>query len=180
MSDARLALEDGTVVAGKSFGAKADGAGEVVFNTAITGYEEVVTDPSYRGQIVVMTATEIGNVGWNTEDLESTRAWASAFVVRELSPTVSNWRAQSSLSERLAEAGVAGIEGVDTRALTRRLRDGGAMRGIVTCADPNTLSDRALVERVRATAGLEGRDLVREVSCQKRHEWSEGSWRHPQ
>src|SRR5690349_11701374 len=101
MSEARLALEDGTVVAGKSFGARADGAGEVVFNTAITGYEEVITDPSYRGQIVIMTATEIGNVGWNAEDLESEKPWLSGFVVRELSPVVSNWRSQKSLGDVL-------------------------------------------------------------------------------
>src|SRR4051794_2216353 len=131
-SDARLALEDGTVVAGQSFGATSDGAGEVVFNTAITGYQEVVTDPSYRGQIVIMTATEIGNVGWNADDMESARPWFSGFVVRELSPVVSNWRSTQRLDEVLAQAGVPGICGVDTRALTRRLRDGGAMRGLIT------------------------------------------------
>ncbi len=132
---ARLALEDGTVVRGRAFGARVSdesGAGEVVFNTAITGYEEVVTDPSYRGQIVVMTAPEIGNVGWNGEDLESTRPWLSGFVVRELSPVVSSWRAQTTLDRVLAEAGVPGIEGVDTRRLTQKLRDQGAMRGLIT------------------------------------------------
>ncbi|HEY7955222.1 MAG TPA: glutamine-hydrolyzing carbamoyl-phosphate synthase small subunit [Polyangia bacterium] len=177
---ARLALEDGTVVRGKPFGARLDdpgAAGEVVFNTALTGYEEVVTDPSYRGQIVVMTAPEIGNVGWNPDDLESAHPRAAGFVVRELSPVVSNWRSRASLDEVLAEAGVPGIEGVDTRALTRRLRDGGAMRGILTCADPSRLSDRALVEAVRRTPGLEGRDLVREVTCGASYPWSEGVWR---
>ncbi|MGZ3430091.1 MAG: carbamoyl-phosphate synthase domain-containing protein, partial [Polyangia bacterium] len=126
---ARLALEDGTVVRGRAFGARIreeGGGGEVVFNTAITGYEEVVTDPSYRGQIVVMTAPEIGNTGWNTEDLESARPWLSGFVVRELSPVVSNWRSQTTLDAVLAEAGVPGIEGVDTRMLTQKLRDQGA------------------------------------------------------
>jgi carbamoyl-phosphate synthase small subunit len=182
---ARLALEDGTVVEGRAFGARGDvgpeqpsqasvrGQGEVVFNTAITGYEEVVTDPSYRGQIVVMTATEIGNVGWNAEDLESVRPWLSAFVVRELSPVVSNWRSQQTLDEVLAQAGVPGIAGVDTRALTRRLREGGAMRGVVTCESRSNLPDRELVERVRATPGLEGRDLVREVTCAQRYGWDE-------
>jgi carbamoyl-phosphate synthase small subunit len=177
MSDARLALEDGTVVAGKAFGATSDGAGEVVFNTAITGYQEVVTDPSYRGQIVVMTATEIGNVGWNPEDLESPRPWLSGFVVRELSPIVSNWRSKARLDEALAQAGVPGISGVDTRALTRRLRDGGAMRGLITTETRSNLDDRELVERVRQTPGLEGRDLVREVTSSQKYSWDEPSWR---
>src|SRR5215475_14554556 len=143
---ARLVLEDGTIVRGRAFGARSDGGGEVVFNTAITGYQEVVTDPSYRGQIVVMTAPEIGNVGWNVEDLESQRAWLSGFVVRELSPVVSNWRAQRSLDDVLAEAGVPGIAGVDTRAITQKLRDQGAMRGIITGTPVDKLSDAALVE----------------------------------
>jgi len=177
---ARLALEDGTVVYGKPFGARvADpgAAGEVVFNTAITGYEEVVTDPSYRGQIVVMTATQMGNVGWNPEDLESSGPRASAFVVRELSPVVSNWRSRATLDEVLAKAGVPGIEGVDTRGLTRRLRDHGSMRGLVTTASPSQLSDAALVDAVRATPGLEGRDLVREVTAPTTYTWEEGVWR---
>jgi carbamoyl-phosphate synthase small subunit len=177
---ARLALEDGTVVYGRPFGARVGepgAAGEVVFNTAITGYQEVVTDPSYRGQIVVMTATEIGNVGWNPEDLESAAPRAAGFVVRELSPVVSNWRSRATLDEVLAQAGVAGIHGVDTRALTRRLRDLGAMRGLITSADPARLSDAALVAAVRATPGLEGRDLVREVTAAKRYDWTEGVWR---
>jgi carbamoyl-phosphate synthase small subunit len=178
---ARLALEDGTVAYGRPFGARdASAFGEVVFNTAITGYEEVVTDPSYRGQIVVMTATEIGNVGWNREDLESARPHLSAFVVRERSRTTSNWRAEQTLDAVLAEAGVPGIEGVDTRALTRRLRDGGAMRGLVTHAPPERLPDAELLKRVRATPGLEGRDLVREVTPSQPFSWEEGSWRHPQ
>jgi carbamoyl-phosphate synthase small subunit len=178
--DARLALEDGTVVRGRGFGARVPdpgAAGEVVFNTAITGYQEVVTDPSYRGQIVVMTAPEIGNVGWNPEDLESSRPRCAGFVVRELSPVVSNWRARSTLDEVLAQSGVAGIEGVDTRAITRRLREGGAMRGLITTADPARLSDAALVDAVRATPGLEGRDLVLEVTSQKPYGWTEGVWR---
>ncbi len=184
-SEARLALEDGTVVRGRAFGARisdesAGGAGEVVFNTAITGYQEVVTDPSYRGQIVVMTAPEIGNTGWNAEDLESTRPWLSGFVVRELSPVVSSWRAQTTLDAVLAEAGVPGIEGVDTRMLTQKLRDQGAMRGIITTAPSSKLSDAALVDRVRRTPGLEGRDLVREVTSPKSFAWDEGSWQHAQ
>jgi carbamoyl-phosphate synthase small subunit len=175
-SEARLALEDGTVVAGKAFGAASDGAGEVVFNTAITGYQEVVTDPSYRGQIVIMTATEIGNVGWNPEDMESAKPWFSGFVVRELSPVVSNWRSRARLDEVLAQAGVPGISGVDTRALTRRLRDGGAMRGLITTESRTNLDDKELVERVRRTPGLEGRDLVREVTSSQMYAWDEPSF----
>jgi carbamoyl-phosphate synthase small subunit len=175
---ARLVLEDGTIVHGRAFGARSDGQGEVVFNTALTGYEEVVTDPSYRGQIVVMTAPEIGNTGWNVEDLESARPWLSGFVVRELSPVVSNWRAQSSLDEVLQKAGVPGIEGVDTRMLTQKLRDQGAMRGLIT--SDGRLSDAAILDYVRKTPGLEGRDLVREVTSPKSFAWEEPSWRHAQ
>jgi carbamoyl-phosphate synthase small subunit len=178
---ARLALEDGTVVRGRAFGARvaAEAAGgEVVFNTALTGYEEVVTDPSYRGQIVVMTAPEIGNVGWNAEDLESLQPWLSGFVVRALSPIVSNWRAQTSLDDVLARAGVPGIEGVDTRMLTQKLRDQGAMRGLITT--DVKLSDAALVDRVKRSPGLEGRDLVREVTSPSTFTWDEGSWHHAQ
>jgi carbamoyl-phosphate synthase small subunit len=183
MSDsARLALEDGTVVRGQAFGARttvdAGGAGEVVFNTAITGYQEVITDPSYRGQIVIMTAPEIGNTGWNAEDLESVRPWLSGFVVRELSPVVSNWRAQRTLDDVLAEAGVPGISGVDTRALTQKLRDQGAMRGIITAEPVDKLSDAALIDRVRRSPSLEGRDLVREVTTAERYAWQEPSWHH--
>jgi carbamoyl-phosphate synthase small subunit len=177
MSSARLAMEDGTVVHGEAFGAAEEGAGEVVFNTALTGYQEVLTDPSYRGQIVVMTATEVGNVGWNAEDMESSRAWLSGFVVRDLSPVVSSWRAQQRLDEALAEAGVPGITGVDTRALTQRLRDGGAMRGLITTESRANLSDEELVARVKQTPGLEGRDLVREVTSATRYSWNEPSWR---
>jgi len=178
---ARLALEDGTVVRGQAFGARigADGsdgaAGEVVFCTALSGYQEVVTDPSYRGQIVIMTAPEIGNVGWNDEDMESARPWLSAMVVRSLSPVVSNWRAKQSLDEALAQAGVPGIAGVDTRALTHKLRDQGNLRGILTCAPEATLFDRALVEKVRATPSMEGQDLVREVTTPNSYTWSKGS-----
>ena len=175
---ARLVLEDGTVVRGRPFGARVEGVGEVVFNTALTGYEEVVTDPSYRGQIVVMTAPEIGNTGWNAEDLESQKPWLSGFVVRELSPVVSNWRSQSSLGEVLAKAGVPGIEGVDTRMLTQKLRDQGAMRGLIISDD--RLSDAAVIDYVRKTPGLEGRDLVREVTSAAKFTWEEGSWQHAQ
>ncbi len=177
---ARLALEDGTVLHGRAFGARpgdGGGSGEVVFNTAMTGYQEVVTDPSYRGQIVVMTAPQIGNVGWNQEDLESEAPRAAGFVIRELSGIVSNWRSQASLAQVLEQHGVPGIEGIDTRALTHRLRDGGAMRGLISHDDK--LSDRDLVEAVRRTPSMEGLDLVREVTCSQRYGWEEGIWRPP-
>ncbi len=119
---ALLAMEDGTVYRGLGFGSDAESAGEIVFNTAITGYQEVITDPSYRGQIVTMTAPEIGNVGVNPVDFESARPWCAGFVVRALSPVVSNWRASGGLHALLAEHGIAGISGIDTRAVTRRIR----------------------------------------------------------
>src|SRR5438874_12133246 len=152
----RLALEDGTVLRGDAFGAAEGGAesfGEVVFNTAITGYQEVLTDPSYRGQIVTMTAPEIGNVGVNPTDFESARPWCAGFVVRELSPVVSNWRASGSLHALLAAHGVAGITGIDTRAVTRRIRLSGAQRAVITrkVGDP-----AGAVERARNPPSLEG------------------------
>jgi carbamoyl-phosphate synthase small subunit len=175
-SPALLALEDGTVFRGMGFGAAADMAGELVFNTAITGYQEVLTDPSYRGQIVLMTAPEIGNVGVNPEDFESERPFCAGMVVRDLAPRVSNWRSTSSLGALMAEHGVAGISGIDTRAVTRRIRIGGAQRAIVTRAvdDPG-----AAVEKARRHPSLEGRDLVVEVTSHKTYEWTEGLWQAP-
>ena len=129
---ALLALEDGSVYRGAGFGAATDQAGELVFNTAITGYQEILTDPSYRGQIVMMTAPEIGNVGTNPEDNESAHPFCAGFVVRNLSPRVSNWRADGNLDAFMRKHGVAGIAGIDTRAITRRLRIGGAQRALVT------------------------------------------------
>jgi carbamoyl-phosphate synthase small subunit len=169
-------MEDGTVYRGMSFGSAADMSGEIVFNTAITGYQEVLTDPSYRGQIVLMTAPEIGNVGVNPEDFESRRLWCAGFVVRDLSPRVSNWRASGSLSSLLAEHGVAGITGIDTRAVTRRIRLSGAQRAVITQAvnDP-----AAAVAKARSHPSLEGRDLVREVTCTEAYEWTEGLWQPP-
>ncbi len=184
MSDARLVLEDGTIFRGRAFGATrarlddavARGAGEVVFNTALTGYEEVLTDPSYRGQIVAMTAPQIGNTGWNGDDHESARLHLAGFVVRERSRAVSSWRAERSLDDALAEAGVPAIEGVDTRLLTRLLRDRGAMRGLIT-ADAQA-SDAAVLEVVRGTPTLDGRDLVREVTCREPYTFDRPSWHH--
>jgi carbamoyl-phosphate synthase small subunit len=173
---ALLAMEDGTVYRGWGFGSDADMAGEIVFNTAITGYQEVLTDPSYRGQIVLMTAPEIGNVGVNAEDFESRRPFCAGFVVRDLSARVSNWRASGTLASLMAEHGVAGISGIDTRAVTRRIRISGAQRAVISRAvgDP-----AAAVARARNHPSLEGRDLVKEVTCDAPYEWTEGMWQPP-
>jgi carbamoyl-phosphate synthase small subunit len=173
VADALLALADGTVFRGEAFGARGETAGEVVFNTAMTGYQEVLTDPSYRGQIVAMTAPEIGNVGANAEDFESARPFCAGFVVRERSPRVSSWRAEQDLGELLAQHGVVGLSGIDTRALTRRLREQGSQMGLVSTV--TTDADEA-VRRARAAPPIEGRDLVREVTCAKPYEWTEPSW----
>jgi len=177
---ALLAMEDGTVYRGFGFGAAdggpVTGAGEIVFNTAITGYQEVLTDPSYRGQIVTMTAPEIGNVGINPVDFESARPWCAGFVVRELSPVVSNWRAEGSLHELCATHGVAGITGIDTRAVTRRIRLSGSQRAVITRDVSNPAS---AVARARKHPSMEGCDLVREVTSSKMYEWDEPLWVGP-
>lgn len=175
MSDtiARLALEDGTIFEGIAFGAIGTREGEVVFNTSLTGYQEIITDPSYAGQIVVMTPTQIGNTGINPEDDEAERAFLSGFVVRDLSPNVSSWRADKTLSDWLAEQGVVGISDIDTRALTRKLRDGGAQKGVIS--SESHYSNQALVEKARAWSGLVGRDLVQEVTCAEPYHWVEAS-----
>src|SRR5262245_60450732 len=132
MVPALLALQDGTVYRGQAFGAAEDQAGELVFNTAISGYQEVLTDPSYRGQIVLMTAPQIGNVGVNEQDFESRQPFCAGFVVRELSTRVSNWRATGTLGDLMAKHAVGGISGIDTRAVTRRIRMGGAQQAVIT------------------------------------------------
>jgi len=167
---AKLALEDGTVYTGTAFGADGEVDGEVCFNTSMTGYQEILTDPSYRGQIVAMTYPEIGNYGVNTEDLESAKVHLSGFVVRQLSPRVSNFRAQESLEEYLKKFGIVAIEGIDTRALVRRLRNQGAMKGILSTKD---LDDASLVAKAKASPGLVGRDLIREVMPQQPRTWDE-------
>jgi carbamoyl-phosphate synthase small subunit len=162
-----LVLEDGTAFSGYSFGAEGERLGEVVFNTAMAGYQEIATDPSYCGQIVVMTYPLIGNYGANPEDAESRRPWLEGFAVREISPVHSNWRATAGFGDFLAGHGIVGISGIDTRALTRHIRSRGAMRGIISTEefDPATLVEKAL-----ASPGLVGRDLVREVTCGSRYE----------
>jgi len=171
MDTAKLALEDGTVFTGQAFGARGEVDGEVVFNTSMTGYQEILTDPSYHGQIVTMTYPEIGNYGVNEEDLESRRPWVRGFVIRELSGRVSNFRAQESLEAFLARHGIIGIEGVDTRALVRLTRVRGAMKGILSTAD---LDDASLVDKARKSPGLVGRDLAREVMPRESFTWEPG------
>jgi carbamoyl-phosphate synthase small subunit len=172
---ARLALADGSVWRGTAFGARAVGAGEVCFNTSLTGYQEILTDPSYAGQMVVMTCTQIGNVGVNPEDEESERPWLRGFVVKELFAEPSSWRARESLDAYLARHGVPGIAGVDTRALVRRIRDSGFQMGVLS-TDPAQQDEADLVARARAVPGLDGRDLAFEVSCAAPYRWTEGPW----
>jgi carbamoyl-phosphate synthase small subunit len=168
---AKLALEDGTVFTGRSFGAAGEAFGEVVFNTSMTGYQEVLTDPSYKGQIVTMTYPLIGNYGINRDDQESQRPQVEGFVVRELSRFPSNFRANGTLDTYLAENGVLGLEGIDTRALVRRLRVRGAMTGVLSTVD---LNDVSLVRKAQTSPNIVGRDLVREVVPRQPFVWSEG------
>jgi carbamoyl-phosphate synthase small subunit len=157
---AKLVLEDGSIYSGFSLGAAGETTGEVCFNTSMTGYQEILTDPSYRGQIVAMTYPEIGNYGVNAEDMESERPHLAGFIVRAESRIVSNYRADASLSEFLTRHGVVGISGIDTRALVRRIRSQGAMRGIISTVD---LDDQSLIRKANQSPGLVGRDLVKEV-----------------
>jgi carbamoyl-phosphate synthase small subunit len=174
MTRALLGLADGRVFRGESLGAPGEAHGEVVFNTAMTGYQEVLTDPSYRGQIVCMTYPLIGNYGINAEDVESRRPWVHGFVVKEACRTPSNWRGRIPLGDYLREHGIVGIEGVDTRALTRHLRDHGAQEAIISTEETDP---ERLVARARALPGLVGRDLVSEVTAPDAHGWEEGRWR---
>lgn len=166
---ALVALEDGLVLEGKSFGAKGERTGEVVFNTSMTGYQEILTDPSYEGQIVTMTYPHIGNYGVNREDFESAQPYVEGFVVKEYCPSPSNWRSAVPLGEFLRACGVVGVEGVDTRCITKHIRTVGAQRGIVTT---ERISGQAAVERARESEGMVGRDLVRFVTCRQPYEWS--------
>jgi carbamoyl-phosphate synthase small subunit len=172
---AALALADGTLYRGQAFGAEVVREGEVIFNTSMTGYQEIITDPSYAGQIVTMTYTQIGNVGVNGEDEESRRPFLSGFVVKELLEEPSNWRAQGGLDEFLREAGVPGISGLDTRALVRHIRDAGAQVGVLS-TDSALQDGDALVVRAQQAPGLDGRDLVAEVTCDAQYAWAEGLW----
>jgi carbamoyl-phosphate synthase small subunit len=172
---ARLVLADGTVYRGNAFGARAVGAGEVCFNTSLTGYQEILTDPSYAGQIVVMTYTQIGNVGVNPDDDESERPRLQGFVAKEVFEQPSNWRARESLPAFLARTGVPGISGIDTRALVRRIRESGAQIGVLS-TDPARQDEAALLALARGAAPLDGRDLAAEVTCTSAYAWTQGRW----
>ncbi|MGN6546747.1 MAG: glutamine-hydrolyzing carbamoyl-phosphate synthase small subunit [Aureliella sp.] len=167
---AKLALEDGTVFEGSSFGARGETSGEVVFNTSMTGYQEILTDPSYRGQIVTMTYTEIGNYGINPVDVESGRPQAAGFIIREGSRVDSNFRSAGGLDAYLKQHGIVGLSGIDTRALVRLIRSRGALRGIISSVD---LDNQSLVNKARNAPSLVGRDLVREVVPEAPRAWDE-------
>lgn len=168
---ALLALEDGAVFAGRAFGAAGERAGEVVFTTSMTGYQEILTDPSYCGQIVVMTTPHVGNVGVNPDDLESGRPWVEGFVVREYHARPSNWRARSDLESWMREHGVVGISQVDTRAMVRHIRSQGAMRGVLSTVE---MDAGRLVAKARRAPAMIGRDLVQAVTCKESYAWDEG------
>src|SRR5471032_2000472 len=164
-----LALEDGSVFHGQGFGARYSACGEVCFNTSMTGYQEILTDPSYKGQIVTMTYPLIGNYGVNDQDVESWRPHAAGFVIRELSPVVSNWRADFSLAEYLEQNGIPGIQGIDTRALTKKLRVRGALNGFIST---EAISEAEAVQRAREFV-FAGVDYVREVTHKQPFRWDE-------
>jgi carbamoyl-phosphate synthase small subunit len=163
-----FALEDGTLFRGEGFGAQATACGEAVFNTSMTGYQEILTDPSYKGQIVAMTYPQIGNYGVNATDVESWRPHVAGFLVRELSPVCSNWRAEQTLPEYLAEHGIPGVEGIDTRALTKLLRVKGAMK---SCISTEGIADKEAIARAREWRGIVGVDYVKEVTHPKSFLW---------
>lgn len=172
MKPAILALADGTVFRGRALGHEGETVGEVVFNTAMTGYQEILTDPSYKGQIVTMTCPHIGNYGIAKDDVESRRIWAEGFVVTEGSRRPSNWRSHQSLDAYLREARVVGIQGIDTRALTRHLREHGAQQGVISHLD---LEPDRLIRKAVSAPNIVGRDLVKDVTCDRPYDWTAGS-----
>lgn len=171
---ALLALEDGTVFHGESIGAVGQSVGEVVFNTAMTGYQEILTDPSYCRQIVTLTYPHIGNVGVNKDDEESDSIYCSGLIIRELSPVMSSWRGESALDKYLEQHNVVGLAGIDTRKLTRLLREKGAQKGCIVAGD--NIDVNAAIEAARGFAGLKGMDLAKEVSTKESYEWTETTW----
>ena len=173
-TSALLALEDGTVYHGESIGAIGQSVGEVVFNTSMTGYQEILTDPSYCRQIVTLTYPHIGNVGVNAEDEESTNIFASGLIIRDLSPIVSNWRSEEALDSYLERHNVVGLAGIDTRALTRRLRDKGAMKGCIVAGD--NIDVDAAIAAAKAFDGLKGMDLAKVVTTDKAYQWDKACW----
>jgi carbamoyl-phosphate synthase small subunit len=170
-----LALADGTIFRGRSIGAAGHSTAEVVFNTAITGYQEILTDPSYCGQFVTLTYPHIGNVGVNREDVESTKIWASGLIIRDLSAVVSNFRSEQSLDAYLRDAGVVGIADIDTRMLTRILRDKGAQNGCIQ-AGAEFIDEAKAIAAAKAAPSMAGQDLAKVVSCKTTHEWTQSTW----
>ena len=169
-----LALEDGSVFRGVSIGASGTSVGEVVFNTAMSGYQEILTDPSYARQIVTLTYPHIGNTGTNAEDEESRAVWAAGLVIRDLPLLASNYRNQQALDDYLRAHGIVGIADIDTRRLTRILREKGAQNGCLVAGEE--VDEQAALAQARAFPGLKGMDLAREVTVSERFEWREGSW----
>jgi len=165
-----LALEDGTVYHGKGFGAEATACGEICFNTSMTGYQEILTDPSYKGQIVTMTYPEIGNYGINSQDIESYQPHVSGFIIRELSPTISNWRSEKTLDEYLVASGIPAIEDIDTRALTKKLRVHGALNGVVSTDD---ISEEDATKKAAEWPGIKGTDYAKVVTHDNAFTWDE-------
>ena len=176
MKSAMLALADGAVFEGVAYGAEGETVGEVVFNTSMSGYQEILTDPSYKGQIVTMTSPLIGNTGVNPEDMESRHPFLEGFIIKEGSAIPSNWRATGSLEAYLCECGVVGIQGIDTRALTRHIRDCGSQAGVISTTD---LDPKSLAAKAQAWPGFIGRDLVKEVCCDAPFPWSQRVWQWP-
>ncbi len=178
MYPALLALEDGSIFHGSSIGAKGSVVGEVVFNTAMTGYQEILTDPSYAEQLITLTCPHIGNTGCNSEDMESDRVWANGLIIRDLPLKVSNWRTQQSLQEFLLAEDVVAIADIDTRRLTRLIRDKGALNGCLIAGDSNdqTLDAESALALARRFPGLKGMDLANKVSCEKEFRWTQGIW----
>jgi carbamoyl-phosphate synthase small subunit len=174
VKEALLVLRDGRVFRGQALGAEGETSGEVIFNTAMSGYQEILTDPSYRGQIVTMTYPMIGNYGLNDEDVESRKPWVNGLIVKEASAYPSSWRGRRSLDDYLAAHGIVGLQSIDTRALTRHLRDHGSQDGIVSTVERDVARLR---ERARALPQIVGRDLVREVSVAQPFGWREGGWK---
>lgn len=168
-----LALADGTVFQGRAFGAQGTAVGEVVFNTSMTGYQEILTDPSYEGQLVAMTYPEIGNVGVNRDDVESRRPYVRGFIVREYRDVPSSWRSEHSLGEYLTHSGIPGIAGIDTRSLVRHLRDHGAQNAVLSTSD---LDAERLVRQAKDAPHMEGQDLANQVSTKEQYAWEQGPW----
>jgi len=170
---ALLVLADGKIYEGEHFGSEGEVEAEIVFNTSMSGYQEIITDPSYYSQMVVMTYPLIGNYGINPEDFESDRPHLSGLIIKELSKVQSNWRSRGSLQDFLKDNNVFGIQGIDTRALTRRIREKGAQQAILST---DTSNPERLIEKARRSPGLTGKDLVKEVTCQKAYDWNESEW----